>query len=242
MTEYLTAAEASEQLLHHLNELAPGWSAQQPDLAQRLTLALADDPNQLLAQMSYEEFLDWLDEDTFAEWEDGKVVLMSPVSRRHQLIANFLTALVTEYALRRYSGELLTAPFQMRLAKIRRGREPDLIFVASANRHRLTDTYLDGPADLAVEIVSPESEHRDRVVKFGEYAQVGIPEYWLVDPDGQQADFYQLDAAGGYQRVLPGADGRYYPRALPGFWLRPAWLWQEPPPSVVEVLREIGVV
>ena len=101
MTEYITAAEASAKLLRQLNELAPGWSAQQPDLAQRLALALADDPNQLLAQMSYEEFLDWLDEDTFAEWEDGKVVLMSPVSRRHQLIANFLTALITEYALRR---------------------------------------------------------------------------------------------------------------------------------------------
>jgi Uma2 family endonuclease len=242
MTEYLTAAEASEQLLHHLNELAPGWSAQQPDLAQRLALALADEPNQLLAQMSYEEFLDWLDEDTFAEWEDGKVVLMSPVSLRHQLILGFLAATIGEYVLRKQAGVVVTAPFQVRLAKIRRGREPDLLFVASANRHRLTDTYLDGPADLAVEIVSPESEQRDRVVKFREYAQVGIPEYWLVDPNRQQVDFYQLDAAGGYQRALPGADGRYYPRALPGFWLRPAWLWQEPLPSVVEVLREIGVV
>jgi len=31
----------------------------------------------LLPRMSYEEFLDWCDEDTLAEWVDGQVVITS---------------------------------------------------------------------------------------------------------------------------------------------------------------------
>ena len=43
-------------------------------------------------EMSYEAFLEGADEDTAAEWVDGKVILMSPPSDRHQDLADFLTA------------------------------------------------------------------------------------------------------------------------------------------------------
>lgn len=55
-------------------------------------------------------------------------------------------------------------------------------FVASEHLDRLKETYLDGPADLVVGIVSPDSVGRDRGEKFYEYAQGGVPEYWLIDP------------------------------------------------------------
>jgi Uma2 family endonuclease len=73
------------------------------------------------------------------------------------------------------------------------GREPDLLFVAQTNLERLKETYLDGPADLVVEIVSPEGVGRDRGVKFYEYAQGGVPEYWLIDPQTEWAEFYRLE-------------------------------------------------
>ena len=41
-------------------------------------------------KISFEAFLDWCDEDTWAEWEDGEIVLMSPASNRHQQIGSFL--------------------------------------------------------------------------------------------------------------------------------------------------------
>lgn len=37
------------------------------------------------------------------------------------------------------------------------GREPDLLFVSKGHLHRLKETYLEGPADLIIEIVSAES-------------------------------------------------------------------------------------
>lgn len=187
--------------------------------------------------MTYEEFLDWLDEDTLAEWVDGKVVMASPAKLKHQNIVNYLISIMGAYTRLHNLGQVTDGPFQMRLASS--GREPDVLFVATAHLDRLKETYLDGPADLVVEVVSPESGARDRGDKFYEYRAAGIPEYWLIDPDLRQAEFYQLDAAGRYQAVAAGADEVYHSRALPGFWLREEWLWQEPLPDVVRTLLEI---
>src|SRR5438128_1649982 len=43
-----------------------------------------------LGTMSYEEFLDWCDEDTLAEWVRGRVIMTSPASLRHQELLGFL--------------------------------------------------------------------------------------------------------------------------------------------------------
>ena len=53
-------------------------------------------------------------------------------------------------------------------------------------------------------------------------------EYWLVDPrpNKQRADFFRLDAAGEYELYGTEDDERVESQVLPGFWLRPAWLWQ----------------
>src|SRR5438105_10399034 len=82
------------------------------------------------ARMTYEEFLEWADEDTWAEWVDGEVIVMSPASLTHQRILTFLAALLSFFVEANQLGEVLTAPFQMRLRTRPSGREPDLIFIA----------------------------------------------------------------------------------------------------------------
>lgn len=189
--------------------------------------------------MTYEEFLDWADEDTLAEWVDGKVIMTSPASLPHQEVGGFLYEILQRYVTFRQLGKILPPPFQMKLPHSS-GREPDLIFVAQAHLGRLKRTYLDGPADLVVEVVTPESLKRDREEKFAEYQRAGIPEYWILDPDTQQADFYQLDTAQGiYLRINPDAQGSYHSGAVAGFWLQVAWLWQDPLPSQDEALYDI---
>jgi Uma2 family endonuclease len=161
----------------------------------------------------------------------------SPVSLRHEQIANFLIELMSQYARLHGLGEVVGGPFQMKLA--RSGREPDVLYVEKSHLARLKSTYLQGPADVTVEIVSPESEARDRVEKFAEYQAAGVPEYWLIDAQVQQAEFYQLDAQGDYQPIAPDDKGVYSSRALPGFWLSMDWLWQDPLPDTVTTLLRI---
>ena len=189
------------------------------------------------AHITYEDFLDWADEDTLAEWVDGQVIMTSPANRRHQDIARFLLMTLSTFVDVHSLGTVIGAPFQMKLP--RSGREPDVLYIATTHLDRLQETHLAGPADLVVEIASPESSHRDRVVKFDEYQEAGIPEYWLVDPDIPSADYYQLDARGHYHLVVPDSDGMYRSRVLPGFWLRVAWLWQQPLPDPVRAVLQI---
>jgi hypothetical protein len=126
------------------------------------------------AKMTFEEFHDWCDEDTWAEWVDGEVIMVSPADSRRQEISKFLIKVLDIYVEARGLGTLFQAPFLMRLAERPSGREPDLIFIARERLHLLKKTYLDGPADLAIEVVSPESIGRDRGEKFVEYERAGI--------------------------------------------------------------------
>lgn len=217
----------AEQVLAWLRE--PGVLTE--ELRRRLLELLLGSPSP--PRISYEEFLAEADEDTRAEWVDGTIIPYSPASRTHQEIARFLTALLSTYVEAHGLGVVLPAPFQMKLS--RSGREPDLLFVAHDHLHRLHPTHLEGPADLVVEIVSPESAPRDRGEKFYEYQEAGIPEYWLIDPQSQWAEFYRLEFPGRYRLITEGSSGEYLSQALPGLRLRIEWLWE--PPPLLEAFR-----
>jgi hypothetical protein len=70
--------------------------------------------------------------------------------------------------------------------------------------------------------------------------EAGIPEYWLIDPQSQWAEFYQRDERGRFQHAPLDPQGIYRSRVIPGFWLRVDWLWQDPLPPVDVILLEIG--
>jgi Uma2 family endonuclease len=203
-------------------------------------VALADMPaaSPLPAQMPFDEFIKWVSEDTMTELTEGRVVTTSPASDSHQELVAWLAAVLRLYVKGLAIGRVRIAPFLMRLLPDT-AREPDLLFVANDHLDRVKETYVDGPADLVVEIVSADSVGRDRGEKYYEYEQAGIPEYWLIDSRTRRAEFYQLQGA-YYQPVLPDAQGIYHSRTLPGFWLNVNWLQQEPLPEVEDVLLDVG--
>jgi len=153
----------AEEVKKLVLEGLPNWIKEQPELRRRLRETIGEIPRQPPEKMTYEEFLAWADEDTLAEWVDGEVVIYSPASDRHQDLSGFLESVLRSFVEARQLGVVRSAPFQM---KLERGREPDLLFVASEHLERLKETYLDGPADLVVEVVSPDSVGRDRGEKF----------------------------------------------------------------------------
>ena len=189
-------------------------------------------------RITFEEFLEWCNGDRRAEWVDGEVVLLSPNSLAHQDLAAFLYELIVAFVRAGNLGRVYFAPILMRLATRPSGREPDLVFVSAEHADRLRETYIDGPADLAVEIVSPESVVRDRGDKFVEYEAAGVPEYWLIDPLRREARFHQRGEDGHYHAATIDSEGFYYSAVLPGFRLRVDWLWQRPLPAAPDVLEQ----
>ena len=192
--------------------------------------------------MTYEEWLVWSGEVGHSEWVDGEAIVFMTAKFNHQDLMLFLASIMRWYVRRRELGLVIVAPYEMRLIPGRSSREPDILFIAKANLDRFSDDRLEGPADLVVEFVSTDSVTRDRVAKFREYAAAGIPEYWIFDPrPGHRThDFYRLGPDGTYHAVPLDAAGRYHSAALPGFWLDPEWLWQNPLPDEMEVLESIA--
>ena len=194
-------------------------------------------PKQAPLRMTWEEFLAWGDEDTRAEWVDGEVIILSPTSRKHQKQGHFLLRLICEFLDDNPIGEVFNDVFLMRLPERPSGRMPDILYVSNEHLDRLTETYVNGPADLAIEIVSPDSEHRDRTEKLAEYERAGVSEYWWVDEKRQAARFFQLGGDGQYQEVFPDEHGVYRSAAITGLWLRLEWLWRTPKPTMREVRK-----
>lgn len=177
-------------------------------------------------RITYEEFLDWADENTHAEWVNGEVIIFMTTKNAHQNVVEFLYVMMNYFARLLNLGKVRLAPFQMRLENS--GREPDILFISNEKLDNLLDNRLDGPADLVVEVISPDSVKRDREDKYKEYREAGIPEYWVIDPrpDKRRADFYYLNMNGDYQLFATEDDEKVYSKVLKGFWLQPSWLWQ----------------
>jgi len=192
-------------------------------------------------RMTEEEFVAWCDEDTKAEWVDGEVIVHSPANLKHVDLAGFLNFILRGFVTSHDLGVVYGPELQVRFASLRRRRVPDLLFVSTERMNILKATEVDGAPDLIIEIVSPDSPARDWRDKYLEYEAVGVGEYWVVDPMSQRVESYALGADGRYS-LIEEKDGLVPSTVLTGFFLKPAWLWQEPLPNPLDVLKELGVL
>ena len=193
------------------------------------------------ARLTYEQFLAGDFENPHVEWIDGKVVEMAPIGDAHADVGGLLEAVMRAFAEEKKLGIVRHDPFQMKTGPGLPGRAPDIFFLAKNHLKQLRKTHLAGPADLVVEIISPDSRGRDRGEKFYEYEKGGVPEYWLIDPQRKQIEIYLRDKGGIYRMMPPDGEGIYHSTELAGFWIDPKWLWQTPLPPMFWVLEQLGV-
>ena len=149
-----------------------------PDTTAELTWEIAQlFPAQ--GHWSEEEYLS-LDTNHLVEFSQGQLEVLPLPTFSHQRLIAFLYRLLLGYVEDRGLGVVMFAPLRIQLGH-GKFREPDLVFMAAEHADRLGEQFWQG-ADLVMEIVSPEDPERDKVTKRREYAQSGIPEYWIVDP------------------------------------------------------------
>ena len=113
------------------------------------------------------------------EFTDGFIEDLPLPTDTHQTILAFLHSLFRAW-IRPRGGVVVFSGLRMR---VREGkyREPDVVLLLDRSDSRRQDRYWLG-ADLVAEVVSPHAPERDRVEKRADYAEAGIPEYWIVDP------------------------------------------------------------
>jgi len=121
-----------------------------------------------------------LDTNHLVEFSDGYIEVLPLPSPAHQRIVLFLYRILWAFVTEHQLGEALTAPLPVELWS-KKFREPDIIFIAKEKLAHQSTKYWRN-VDLVIEVVSPDKPARDYQDKRAEYAQAGIPEYWIVDP------------------------------------------------------------
>jgi Uma2 family endonuclease len=187
--------------------------------------------------LTFEEFCEIVNEDRKADLIDGVIYMASPENTDANELFVWLMGLVDVYAEEKELGKVYGSRVAFRLGD-HQGPEPDIAFVRKDRLHLVQRGHVRGAPDLAVEIVCPESIERDYEKKRQQYQDAGVPEYWIVDEIEEKVTLLRLDARGRYREVRP-RKGVLRSEALPGFWIRPEWLWQNPRPKKTHILIEI---
>ena len=140
---------------------------------------------------TYADYLETSDDERY-ELLHGELV-MAPAPREiHQYFLINLIIAIGAFVKKHKLGKVYSAPFDVVLSD-ENVVQPDLLFVSTARQHIITPDNIQGAPDLVVEILSPSTAERDRIVKSDLYAQHGVHEYWIVDPDARTITVFLLN-------------------------------------------------
>jgi Uma2 family endonuclease len=151
------------------------------------------------------------------EFVDGRLEFLPMPTELHQALVGFLYHALLTFVTKHKLGIVPYAPLRVRVPR-GRYREPDVIFLRTENYHVRSNRIWKG-ADLLMEIVSgdPKDRKRDYEDKLADYAETGVAEYWIVDPERHMVTVHRLD---GERYVIHGQFTRGQKAAsilLPGF-------------------------
>lgn len=148
------------------------------------------------------------------EFADGDIEVLPMPTDRHQVIVRFLL-LALLMVVQPLGGTVLFAPLRL---QIRPGkyREPDILLLRDQRDPRRQNAFWLG-ADLVVEIVSPDDPKRDLETKRADYAEAGIPEYWIVEPDAGRITVLRLAEDAYVEHGVFGRGQQAVSALLPGF-------------------------
>jgi Uma2 family endonuclease len=135
-----------------------------------------------------------LETNHLVELAEGVLEVLPVPTLLHQLIVSFLYEVLKAFVREHAEGLVLFAPLPVRLGR-GKFREPDVVYLRP-ERVQDRPSYPEG-ADLVMEVLSEgrESRERDLESKGRDYAEAGIDEYWVVDPETRRITVLVLDGS-----------------------------------------------
>ncbi len=155
----------------------------------------------------------------------GRLLVTPAPVVRHQLVAGRILRLLQDLA-DRSGGLAVVSPVDVKLED-HSVVQPDVVYVSPARcgivRHRI-----EGAPDLVVEVLSPGTARRDLGEKLRLYAESGVAEYWIIDPEARTFELL-VNAAGSFRVCVP--EGAVYrSAAVEGLELDLEAFWRSLPP------------
>lgn len=172
-------------------------------------------PEALQANYRWSDFIALPDDDR-RELIDGRLEELDLPTKLHEQIVHLLQYWLRGWAEKHGGFEVLGSGYKVRISD-RSGAMPDVQVFTEAAYERAEEAGLEsGHPQLAVEVISPTSKAHDRLTKLDWYASIGVPEYWLVDPEAKTIECFRLDRK-TYRAVQHAAEDEIFrPRSFKG--------------------------
>lgn len=164
--------------------------------------------------------LDALPEEEGTRYEliDGKLHTWTFPSMAHQRVLTGLAGMIGMYLDAQQLGEIFGIGTKVVLEDVT-CVGPDLIYIADAHLGGLEKDGFYGPPDLIVEVTSPEPSV-DRVVKHRKYAQKGVRNYWIIDPEARTLEAFELRKRSYKLVTTVKSNGTFSPALFPGLQIK----------------------
>jgi len=169
-------------------EKKKNYGEQYQELLEEQGYLFVNDPPvaEVITRYTYQDYLDW-PEDERVELIDGQIYYMAAPSWNHQELLLKLGTRFGNY-LHGKKCDVIVAPFDVRI-DFAIGNDsiiqPDILVVCDREK-LINGKSLKGAPDFIIEILSPSNRGHDLVVKYNKYLEVGVCEYWIVDPDKEE--------------------------------------------------------
>ncbi len=145
----------------------------------------------------------------------GQLVKEPSPTVRHQRLQSWLGTAMILYCREHDAGEVLYAPMDVYLSDTD-VYQPDILFISKERSSIVTD-QIHGAPDIVVEILSPSTAYIDLGHKRYIYAESGVREYWIIDPQERSVVVYS-NFDGAFQRQCEArAEGEVWSEVLLGF-------------------------
>ncbi|MDH5402904.1 MAG: Uma2 family endonuclease [Candidatus Heimdallarchaeota archaeon] len=133
---------------------------------------------------TWDDYWNLSTEDLKVEYIEEMLYIHSPASVGHEKIFGEVYFELKQFIKQRNKGIILGSRFPILLKDGKRA-EPDIVFISNKeiNKGNLTETIFKGTPSLIVEIVSPSYRDHDTVTKLQQYKELGVEEYWIIDPE-----------------------------------------------------------
>jgi Uma2 family endonuclease len=132
-------------------------------------------------KLTYEDYVLFPEDGQRHEIIDGEHYVSPAPIPKHQLVLVELTTSLNSFVKPRRLGRILAAPTDVLLSR-HDIVQPDLLFISNERASILNDKNIQGAPDLMIEILSKSTRKLDEDLKPGRYEQLGVREYWIVDP------------------------------------------------------------
>jgi Uma2 family endonuclease len=146
---------------------------------------------------------------TYADWEklpddgniyealNGRLYVSTSPSLFHQWIVQQLYTMLGAPAIQQKLAFAFVAPIGL-IPPGCQPAQPDFVVVLPEHASILFDRRIRGVPELIAEVLSPGTKDYDEDEKLIIYADCGVPEYVIIDPEQRQLRLYTLKAPDEY--------------------------------------------